>query len=111
MIIVQGQITFDRSDGVRRVGKTVVLSYQPCNERGRILKLVHSYRNYSREKLATSCEVDIVYMQKSAPSISLESVPQEGLTMKLWFLTSLMEKIFGVQVRYIVIMMFIIIMK
>ena len=36
MIIMQGQITFDRSDGVRRVGRTVVLSYQPCDERGRI---------------------------------------------------------------------------
>ena len=33
---MQGRITFDRSDGVRRVGRTVVLSYQPCDERGRI---------------------------------------------------------------------------
>ena len=39
MVIMQGRITFDRSDGVRRVGRTVVLSYQPCGERGRIRKL------------------------------------------------------------------------
>ena len=36
---MQGRITFDRSDGVLRVERTVVLSYQPCDERGRIREI------------------------------------------------------------------------
>lgn len=31
---MQGEITFNRSDGARRVGKTVVLSYKPLTECG-----------------------------------------------------------------------------
>lgn len=34
--IVQGKIMFDRSNGVRRVERVVVLSYQPCDGTGNL---------------------------------------------------------------------------
>ena len=35
---MQGRITFDRSSGVRRVNRLVVLNHQPCHqESGKVL--------------------------------------------------------------------------